>query len=519
MKIYSISKQDTTLIKGLAIFFIILHNFFHKLEPTPGENEFSFDLERIQLLFQQIGEQPFDIINLLFSFLGHYGVQIFIFISGFGLALSWKSNTWGEFIGHRLKKLYPLLLMGIIVFLLSFSLFHTNILSPNDWRQVLYKLLFIHTLLPLEGTELVGPWWFFGLIFQLYLLFPILYKCILKYGWKALAVICFISYSWIFISQNYFKVLWSISLMQNAPGHIMEFCFGIWFALNKERNLHWIWLCISLILFALGNIYLPFYPALCMSVTIIFVFAFPYLKAFCQKIACIGTFFSYLGSISMLLFATHAIFRMPFVTVAEKMQIATWGLIEAVIFLIVSIGVALASKPLYEALSNLFAKISIPEKWQKSIGRVFMIICIGFFSYVFFYYTISALKPFNETSLEPSLVNTEITLSEKETFADIATIPISRHANALWVHYTFDYYSENGADAPSVILSIKNILWRDLNMTTSVNEDGSIHYVTSYLFYSSFLHKLKGSDINLYYWNNNNRAGIVKNVKTFVSTK
>ena len=72
MKIYSISKQDTTLIKGLAIFSIILHNFFHKLEPTPGENEFSFDLERIQLLFQQIGEQPFDIINLLFSFLGHY---------------------------------------------------------------------------------------------------------------------------------------------------------------------------------------------------------------------------------------------------------------------------------------------------------------------------------------------------------------------------------------------------------------------------------------------------------------
>lgn len=519
MKIYSISKEDTSLIKGIAIFFIIFHNFFHKLDPSPGENEFSFDPERIFLFFQQIGEQPFDIINLLFSFLGHYGVQLFIFISGYGLAMSLGSKSWGEFVGHRIKKTYPLLLTGIIVYFLSFGLFHGNLPSANQFVQILYKLLFIHTLLPFEGTELVGPWWFFGLIFQLYLIFPFLNKYIKRYQWKALVVICIVSYSWIYISQNYFKILWSIPLMQNSPGHIMEFCFGIWFAQNKGKTLHWIWLPISIAFFVLGNLFLPFYPSLCIAATIIFTFLFSYIKSLCNKIPYTESFFSYLGNISMLLFVTHSLFRMPFVKIAETMQSAPWGIIIALIFFAVSIGVAIASRPLYKALSKLFERIKFNYKPQKYGEKFFKVFFFIFFSYVLFYYTTSALKPYTKKSIEPSFIKQEITICEQEKYSDIAILPIQQRTNALWLHYSFDYYSEKDLEAPSTILNIKRILWQDLSMKKTNNEDGSIHYETSFLYFNSFIQRLKNKDIQLYFWNNNNKSGIVKNVKVFVTVK
>ena len=81
MKTYSISKDDTSLIKGLAIFCIVLHNFFHWMPPSPGENEFVFDERIHNNFFSILTSTPTEIINVLFSYFGHYGVQIFIFIS------------------------------------------------------------------------------------------------------------------------------------------------------------------------------------------------------------------------------------------------------------------------------------------------------------------------------------------------------------------------------------------------------------------------------------------------------
>ncbi len=42
MLIKTLDKQDTFLIKGIAILSILLHNFFHWIAPFTGENEFDF---------------------------------------------------------------------------------------------------------------------------------------------------------------------------------------------------------------------------------------------------------------------------------------------------------------------------------------------------------------------------------------------------------------------------------------------------------------------------------------------
>lgn len=57
------------------------------------ENEFEFNDENVFKFLSAFAEYPMESINILLSYLGHYGVQLFIFISGYGLAAS-MLNTY-----------------------------------------------------------------------------------------------------------------------------------------------------------------------------------------------------------------------------------------------------------------------------------------------------------------------------------------------------------------------------------------------------------------------------------------
>ena len=219
------TKRDTSIIKGFAILCIVFHNYFRWLAPSPGENEFSFSPLHVRTLFQQLGQQPGEFVNILFSYFGHYGVQLFIMISGFGLALSMmnRPRTWESFVLTRLKKLYPLLLTALVFFFFGKLLMEGKGLSEWELKEIGYKLLFIHTLIPNSGVSLCGPWWFFALIFQLYLLFPLLFHCMKKWGWKAFWVVCAVSYGLIFLFREYLDLYHGTIIMQNAPGHLPEF--------------------------------------------------------------------------------------------------------------------------------------------------------------------------------------------------------------------------------------------------------------------------------------------------------
>ena len=105
MKIKEISKQDSNIFKAIGILLIVFHNYFRWLEPNTGENEFYFLADHIKNLVKGIIHTPLESINLLFDYFGHYGVQIFIFISGVGLAISMlnKKTSYGTFILKRLK--------------------------------------------------------------------------------------------------------------------------------------------------------------------------------------------------------------------------------------------------------------------------------------------------------------------------------------------------------------------------------------------------------------------------------
>lgn len=66
----------------------------------------------------------------------------------------------GQFHDRPHKKLYPLLLTGILFFVLAKVLIYNVLLSSYDNREIGLKLLFLHTLLPDSGLSVNGPWWF-----------------------------------------------------------------------------------------------------------------------------------------------------------------------------------------------------------------------------------------------------------------------------------------------------------------------------------------------------------------------
>ena len=94
----TISKEQTNLIKGIGILLIIFHNYFHWVSPSPGENEFIFSVASVKKTFSIFSNSPLDSVNVIFSFFGHYGVQLFIFISAYGLTKSQDTLVMGLLI-------------------------------------------------------------------------------------------------------------------------------------------------------------------------------------------------------------------------------------------------------------------------------------------------------------------------------------------------------------------------------------------------------------------------------------
>ncbi|MGA8108635.1 MAG: hypothetical protein WB974_04330, partial [Acidobacteriaceae bacterium] len=101
--IRALDRRDTTVLKGLAIAAIVFHNFFHFVSPA-RQNEFTFDPARFPVFLHTV-VQPDLAIQAIFSFFGHFGVQVFVFLSAYGLSMShWDDPApWARFLWGRVK--------------------------------------------------------------------------------------------------------------------------------------------------------------------------------------------------------------------------------------------------------------------------------------------------------------------------------------------------------------------------------------------------------------------------------
>lgn len=173
-----LSIADTNILKGFAILLIGFHNFFNNIEFFSGFgiNEFYFAKGQLHAWLAYLSYNPFEWFVGLLTFMGHYGVSAFVLISGYGLAMGFKNKTirLSQFYLSRLKKIYPTFFLGVVIAVIIALLFHRYTTQSELWESVFWKLSLLSPFNSKMLFALYGPWWFFGLIFQLYALFPLL---------------------------------------------------------------------------------------------------------------------------------------------------------------------------------------------------------------------------------------------------------------------------------------------------------------------------------------------------------
>ena len=131
-----LTKTECTVLRGLAIMGIMLHNYCHWLNPVVKENEYTFTRYNVER-FTQVMLHPDMLFPLhILSFFGHYGVPVFLFLSAYGLVRKYESGSSipsqgvtesrfavfsgaGEglnFIVSHFLKLFKMMLIGFVLF-------------------------------------------------------------------------------------------------------------------------------------------------------------------------------------------------------------------------------------------------------------------------------------------------------------------------------------------------------------------------------------------------------------------
>ena len=203
MNSFALTKQDTSVMKGIAICAMLLHHLYG----CPPEGVLSYSGVLLWL-----GE------------LGKVCVALFLFCSGYGLSVQYRPKSIKDdlkFLARRLVKFYANYWVIFIIFVpISLFVFHEPELAYNQevWKDPICLLLDVFGL---QNSYNV-TWWFNATIIELYVLFPILYRLIRIKPWFALII------GMVLIrieSHLPFETIWLFPFIMGIVWHMYEATF------------------------------------------------------------------------------------------------------------------------------------------------------------------------------------------------------------------------------------------------------------------------------------------------------
>ena len=333
-----LSRTESSALRGIAILGIILHNYCHFLGFAVKENEYKFDAGRPMQFLDKLFSLDSDLFIHFFSFLGHYGVPIFLFISGYGLVKKYEaqpqqpasakeaspSGTFGgAFIKKHFLKLFRLMIIGYLLFIGVYLLRHSDGAQVYSWDHVLTQLTMTINFLYFDPDHIIkpGPYWFFGLMLQLYALYIlVIHRWRSKWLLLALGLGSVVLEACFAESQD-----WLNYVRYNFIGGLLPFCMGLWMARreplsnspegegNKKSPLGEVWWGLISALFVLfGSLnYWTWLlvPAFVVTGAIATVKLLIACKGFLSPLSSLLSPLSWLGSISAMLFVMHPVMR------------------------------------------------------------------------------------------------------------------------------------------------------------------------------------------------------------------
>ncbi|MSQ46874.1 MAG: acyltransferase [Deltaproteobacteria bacterium] len=123
---------------------------------------------------------------------GFHAVAVFLILSGFGLAYSLAKtgdpeDGWLGWYRGRILRLYPMYWVAHLVYLVSPFVVRYEAVDYRFFLSLLGDRIY-----PVDSIfYYVNPaWWYFGLLLQLYLVFPLLFRLLQKFGPVGFLALC-----------------------------------------------------------------------------------------------------------------------------------------------------------------------------------------------------------------------------------------------------------------------------------------------------------------------------------------
>jgi len=324
-----LTRNECTAMRGIAILAIMLHNYCHFIGKIVKENEYQFFTSNNDRLWQVIGH-PDELLPVhLLSYFGHYGVPVFLFLSGYGLVRKYETSHDScppvRFVRYSYLKLLRMLIVGFSLFICVDMV--TPGRFPFHWYNVLAQLLMC---INIRRPEVIWPgiYWFFGLMMELYIVYRLL-----LYRRSSWIVVALIAVCWLLQAFCDPEGETLNRLRYNCIGGMLPFGLGIIAA--RVRTLRTgsmfltysecapyvpiLWLLVFMISVALVfAMSFNFYTWLLLIPVFIILGTIALVKAMPQWVLKV---FLWFGGISAAMFVAHPIARKLFITVAWKQDI------------------------------------------------------------------------------------------------------------------------------------------------------------------------------------------------------
>lgn len=344
-----ITLDEGLCLRALAIGMIMVHNFMHWLPGSPGENEFGFQADRVGLLMDGLWQNPLHAVRLLASYFGHYGVQVFFFLSGYGLTIKYGAGDhgWWKFQLKRWKAFYPPIILSALGYLIyeGWRIGWGDVLQDHG-LNLLRQMIGVSNFIPENVYRPIGPWWFIGVILQFYLIAPLLWKWLQKYGDKFLYLLLAVAWVLQSLLGHFLYTRFDLNINHTILGHIGICAMGIWFARRDQVTVPGWLIALSVILFVAGNFH---YVLWIPSRVMLLLFLIPLMRTLGRYLMANRYghgILLLLGQLSVYLFLCNGYLRRPMVDFAKQDSHWWSSLWTCVVFILITVVWALMLRAL-----------------------------------------------------------------------------------------------------------------------------------------------------------------------------
>src|SRR2546430_1612103 len=225
------------IAKGLAILFVVYFHFFRTVfehYQLPPNDWSGFAAATMSILCSGWGQV---------SGLGFHAVGAFIILSGWTLMQSTMARAesdhvaWGKWYFARFVRLYPMYWVAHLVYLVSPFVAR---LEPVDERIILSLLGLRFINIEMNFMYLNAAWWYFAMLIQFYLIFPLLFWVARKFGASIfLLIACALGFFVRYLLLDVYPVhgLWTLGgfAICRLPEFALGMALGMWHLRSTSR--------------------------------------------------------------------------------------------------------------------------------------------------------------------------------------------------------------------------------------------------------------------------------------------